>query len=153
MVDLIELVNAFVSTLQRIPEVVEDLGGSPASIIGYIDIASVRNSMNNAVYSQKSGTVLVLWREMVMTEGEMAWYEHHVELQLRARPGSSILTLIKDIVDGVPDPGDGMCWLRCQLLPGLDPTQVARAYFETDEEGIDHGVIETTTKEIAPPPE
>jgi hypothetical protein len=148
MLSYIDLTNAMVAMLQAIPQLVADLANqSPDSIIGYIDVQPTRNTVAAAIYSQPPGTVIVVWDETMLTEGEMSMWLHRVKFYLRAQRDQSVYTLIEDIMNGAPVPGDGQRWRYCPVMAGLDPTQVMRIARETDPEQIDIIVIETETKE------
>lgn len=135
-------------TLQSIPDLVAALDeASPDSIIPYIDENPKRNSVSNAIYRQRPGTVLVCWQETQFNQGDMEPWSHRIELYVRAAPGSSALTLIDLIVNGVPDPGDGLRWRYCPIMAGVLPTNITGIARLIDEEGIDYFVIQTETPE------
>ena len=137
-----------VATQQGIPDLVAALSeGSPDSILGYVDENPKRNSVSNAIYRQRPGTVLVVWQETQLNEGQMEPWIHRIELYARAAPGASAMTLIDLIVNGVPDPGDGLRWRYCPIMAGLLPTQVKTIARLIDEEGIDYFVLQTETPE------
>jgi hypothetical protein len=148
LVDLIALTNAFVDTLRLIPQLVADLDqGSPDSIVPYIDVNPQRNSWTAAIYQMKPGTVMVIWQETLLTEGEMSAWMHRVQFCVRAQRGASAMTLLNDIVNGVPDPGNTLRWRFCPVMDGVLPTNVTEIARLTDEEGIDYFVITTETRE------
>jgi len=147
MVSYLDLTNAMVDALRRIPELVADLDPpDPASIIGYID-SNPPNSLALARYQQKGGTVLVAVTETILAEGEMAWWVHRVEFTVRPQRLQSTYKIVDDIMRGVPNPGDGERWYRCPVMAGLDPTQIMRLARDSDTEQIDFWTIETETKE------
>lgn len=154
MVNLIDLTNAMADALRRIPQLVADLDpATTASVIAYIDEHPATNSLSAAVYGQKPGTVLIGWVGTVLTETEnLAGYDHALTIFIRAKRGESPYALVDDIMNGIPDPGDGMPWLFCPLLPGLLPTTVPEIPRQTDEEGIDHITIQTHTQELGEVP-
>ena len=146
MVHLDDLVNAFATTLGNIPALVADLAAVDP-IVPYIDLNSAANSVSKAIYQMQPGQVLVVWRSTALTQGEMSKWDHRVEICVRALPDHSDLTLINEIMEGVPVPGDGMIWRLCPIMAGLLPTQVTEITRETDTEGVDYGVILTSTLE------
>lgn len=146
MIALGSLVNAMASTLSGIPEIVAIL--APVDpVVAYIDLNPTANSVDKAIYQMQPGQVLVIYRGSDLTEGEMSKWSHAVEICLRSLPGASDLDLIDAIMAGVPNPGDGMVWRNCPILPGLLPTTVTRISRTTDTEGVDYMLIETTTAE------
>jgi hypothetical protein len=146
MVHLDDLVNAMTTTLLNIPELVADL--APAEpIVGYIDSNPTSNSVDKAIYQMQPGQVMVIWRGTALSEGEMSKWDHRMEICVRSLPGHSDLTLIDEIMQGVPNPGDGLIWRFCPIMAGLLPTKVTDISRATDSEGVDYGVILTSTLE------
>jgi hypothetical protein len=145
---LVDITNAMANTLASIPALVAAL--APVNPIQpYIDLTPQRASTDQAIYQMQPGQLLVLWRESVMTTGAMTRYSHTVHICVRALQGGSDLDLIDLIMTGVPEPGDGLPWLRCPILPFAMPTEVPRIGRDTDTEGIDYGLIVTETAEVA----
>ena len=149
MVDVIELTLAMVDTLQRIPPLLALLDSGAASIVGYVDENPQRNSLSKAVYQMPPGSLLLSWQGTVMeqaTSTMFAW-NHVIQIFVRARKGDSALQIIDALVDGVPDPGDGLRWRYCSLISGVLPTHVRDIARVPDEEGIDYFVVTTATQE------
>jgi hypothetical protein len=146
MIGLASLVNAMAATLSGIPEVVQILAPTDP-VVAYLDLNPTANSVDKAVYQMQPGQVLIVYRGSDLTEGEMSKWSHTLEIVIRSLPGASDLDLIDAIMAGVPNPGDGMVWRNCPLLDGLLPTQVMRISRNTDTEGVDYILIETTTLE------
>jgi hypothetical protein len=146
LVNFIDLTNAMVSTLRSIPELVTMLGDA-AAVDGYIDRNPDRNSVGSAIYQMKPGSVLVIWLETILTQGEMEGWLHRVVIFVRAARGESSMDLIHAITNGVPVPGDGQRWRYCPIMAGVLPTNVVEISRPTDEEGIDYFSITTETKE------
>jgi hypothetical protein len=147
LVDLIILANAQVDAFRRIPELVAALGGNPELISAYIDRNPDYNSWSQAVYQMPPGSILVIWQETLFAEGEMEAWTHRFQYFIRARRGDSALTLVEVLVNGVPDPGDGMRWRFCPLMDGVLPTQITEIARLTDSEGIDYYAVTTATNE------
>jgi hypothetical protein len=141
-----DLVNAMTTTLTNIPELVADLAALDP-VKGYIDLNPTSNSVDKAIYQMQPGQVLVIWRSSTLSQGTMSKWDHRIEICLRSLPDHSDLTLIDEIMDGVPVPGDGLIWRTCPILPGLLPTEVTEITRATDTEGVDYGVILTSTLE------
>ena len=147
MVNFIDLTNAIVDTLAKVPELVAALGGDPANIVGYIDRNPDNNSTSLAIYKQKPGSVLVIWQESVITEGEMEAWLHQFVIFVRASRGNSPLDLINLIINGVPVPGDGLRWRYCPVMPGVLPAHITPITRPMDSEGIDYHSIVCEIKE------
>lgn len=147
MVNFIDLTNAIVSTLAAVPELVAALNNDPANVVAYIDRNPDFNSTALAIYRQKPGSILVIWQETMLTQGEMEGWVHQFVIFVRAARGESPLTLIDLIINGVPVPGDGLRWLYCPVMPGVLPTQVTDITRPADTEGIDYHSIVCEIKE------
>ena len=146
MVSLVDLVNAMAATLESIPEVVAAL--APVNPIrAYIDTNPTANNVDGAIYKMQPGQLMVCWTETRLQREEMSKWAHIVEIYVRALPDHSELDLIGIIVAGVPNPGDGLIWRMCPIMPGLLPTEVTAISRRTNSEGVDYGVIETESAE------
>ena len=143
MVDLTQLTLALVDTFQRIPELVEALDGDPARVFGYLDANPDRNSLTRAIYEQPDGTVMVAWDETGMTESSqgMSRWEHRYYFTCRADADASALVLITLLVNGVPNPGDGLRWRMCPVMDGVQATEIIEITRLQDREGIDYYAI------------
>jgi hypothetical protein len=147
LVNLITLTNAIVDKLVLIPDLVAALGGDTTNIVAYIDRNPDFNSVSLALYKQKPGTVMVIWQETLLTQGEMEAWMHQFVIFVRAVRGASPLDLINLIINGVPVPGDGLRWLYCPVMPGVLPTNVTDITRPSDTEGIDYHSIVCEIKE------
>ena len=149
MVSLVALTNAFVAKLQDIPEVVALLGGDPAAIIPYIDSNPNSNNLEARIYEIKPGTVMVVHIDTVLaaTQSNMEKWLHTFHFILKAPRDQSNLDLANLIVDGKPANGDGQIWRRCEVMAGVDPTEITSISRVTDTEGIDYELIVTQTSE------
>lgn len=145
MVSVIELTNAMVATLQKIPELEPLLENG---IVGYIDENPTKNSIQNAIYQMPAGSLLVVWQGTNLQAAQTmeAWL-HVLQIYVRAQRGRSALEIIDALVDGVPVPGDGLRWRFCPLIPGVLPTAIHEIVRIADEEGIDYFVVTTATQE------
>jgi hypothetical protein len=148
VVSFIALTEATVTTFRNIPELVALLAdGNPDNISGYIDLNPDKNSTSKAVYQMPPGTVLVIWEDTTFDPAAMGPWLHRFTYFVRARRGASALEVMHTLVDGVPNPGDGLRWRFCPLVPGVLPANVTRIGRVQDEEGIDYHVIETEIQE------
>ena len=146
MIDLIQLTNTFVSTLQSIPELVAVLNNQdPTRIVGYVDENPKRNSVNKALYDSPPGSVLLVWTDSAWnTNGrEMGPWLHHFEVVCRAAKGASPMDMVRLLVNGTPVPGDGQRWVRCGIMDGVLPVRFPLIARPTDQETIDYLVINT----------
>jgi hypothetical protein len=147
LIDLIALTQAQVDAFQRIPDLIAALGGDPAAIAAYIDINPDRNSTANAIYQQPPGSILVIWQETLFAESEIEAWMHRFQYFIRARRGESALTLITLLVNGIPDPGDGLRWRFCPVMDGVLPANITEIARLTDSEGIDYYAVTAAINE------
>lgn len=141
-----DLVNAMATALGNVPELVAVLAPTDP-IVPYVDLNPDMNSVDKWTYQMQPGQLLVVWRETRLTKGEMSKWSHSVEILCRSLPDQSDMTLEDLIVNGVPNPGDGMVWRNCPLIDGVYPTEVLNIERRTDTEGVDYGVVLTETAE------
>lgn len=146
MIRRADLVNAMATVLGNVPEIVAAL--DPVDpIMPYVDLNPTRNSVDKATYQLGPGHLLVVMTGTHLTKEEMSKWSHTVEILVRALPDQSDMDLADLIVDGVPNPGDGMFWRNCPLISGVYPTEVLDIERRTDTEGVDFHVVITETAE------
>jgi hypothetical protein len=146
MINIADLVNGMATTFQNIPELVAVL--APVNpVIAYIDFNPTRNSLSKALYQMQPGQVLVAWTETIYQVDEMTAWSHLVQVAIRPLREHSDFEVIDQIMNGVPQPGDGLVWRRCPLIDGVLPTNVTNIRRETDTEGVDYTVLNTETLE------
>jgi hypothetical protein len=147
VIDLIALTEAMVTAFRNIPELVAALDGKAENIASYIDVNPDKNSVAKAIYQMPPGSVLVIWQETLFAAAEIGAWLHRYQYFVRARRGATALDVINKLVNGVPNPGDGLRWRFCPLLLGVLPTNITEIARITDEEGIDYFAITTETQE------
>jgi hypothetical protein len=148
VIDLIQLTNALVTTFRNIPDLVTALDGKPENVSGYIDLNPDRNSVSKAIYQMLPGSVLVVWQETLFDSSSMEGWNHRFQYFVRAARGGSSLDLMRRLVNGVPIPGDGLCWRFCPVMAGVLPTEIPNIARMMDGEGIDYFVITAETREV-----
>lgn len=150
MVDLIQLTQALVDTWRLIPPLITDLNGDPNNISAYIDENPEFNSVERAVYEMPQGSILLAWYETAINEGEAGggFWVHRFRAFLRAAKNSSVLTLVRDLMSGIPAPGDGQRWFLCPVMDGVFPTDVMEIGRPTDQEGIDYVTVTMQIREV-----
>lgn len=146
MVGKRSLVNAIASTLALIPEVMLLLADTDP-IDAYVDDNPTRNEIPRAIYQMQAGQLLIVWRETRLQRDQMGKWLHTVEICTKPLQDQSNMDLMDAVVNGVPNPGDGMYWRNCPVLPGLLPTEVTEMTFRQNTEGLDYGSIMTETLE------
>ena len=144
MINPNDLVRAMVTAFLNIPELVPQMA-AVAPIVAYVDNHPA--SLGKAVYQMQPGSVLVAWNETHLREGETEPWAHAVEIYVRALRGRSSLDLAVLLVNGIPDPGDGLPWRYCPLMPGVLPTLVEPIVRTSDAEQIDFVTVSTETLE------
>lgn len=146
MVDLLQLLEDVAAMMRRCPAILTELDNHPEAIQPYLDLAtSADNSLVRAIYSQPNGTVLIAWQATGLSEAP-AGFAHHLDFYVRALRRESPLTLIKAIIDGVPQDGS-LRWRYLCVNDYVDPMQVEDIARLTDEEGVDFYVIRAVFRE------
>lgn len=116
MIDPETILDAIVTKLKAIPEVVTELG-SANGVVAFKDDQAEGASLARAVIGQERGTVLVAWTgvsESTGAPGTLISYDY--ELHLRPRQGRRMGALYKAIVGGKVG---GILWLHdCLGAPG-----------------------------------
>ena len=151
MIDLTQLTQAFVATIQAIPEVPAYLANQDtANIVGYLDANPVPFSIKRAVYEMPAGSVLVAFEETNFNdraEEGMSMFQHRYFLYLRCAPGTSGLAMVNAVVNGIPT-GKSQRWRFCPVMDGVLPTNLLGVSRAADSEGIDYFALLTETPEI-----
>ena len=148
-----ELVEALVAKLRAIPELVAEMEGDAARIYAYHDAYPRKVSLLSAVYEAPHPSILVAWqRTSPGLLGRNEVWKHDFILYLRAReapegPDSSYYRLFTLIVNGVPE-GDSLRLLNAEVHPACYPMDVPTCGRVTDEQGVDHFVVNLSLREI-----
>ena len=137
MIDLKALTQATVDTFRAIPPVL-DIVTDPAMIKAFVYEGAAQNKSQRAVYQSPPGSILVFWFETVANQNDDGWWLHRFQYVLRGVPNGSPLDLLTALINGVPVPGDGLCWRLCNFMPGLNPATILEIARQPDEEGIDY---------------
>lgn len=146
MVTQRNLVEAMAAKLALIPEVMALLAAENP-IDAYIDSNPTRNEVDLAIRQMQSGQLLLIWKDTILQTGTMGKWLHTVDICVKPLEDQSYMDLIAAVVNGVPNPGDGMYWRNCPLLDGVYPTSVTRQAWETNTEAVNYGLIVTETLE------
>lgn len=148
MTDLPALLNDIATAIRACPEVMGEVSGNADAVSPYEDIAGVNNSLARAVYMQPNGTVLVAWTGTTLggSDGTVQYWEHSVEIYVRALKQQSPLTLLNAVMDGTPG-GEALRWRYLCVNGDVLPMQLIDISRVTDEEGIDYYVIRSSFKE------
>ena len=149
MISPTDVVNAMVTTLQSIPTLTALLVDGTNSIVGYIDVNPLKNSVLKARYQMAAGSLLLVWNGVTLAEVGatiFAW-KHAVMIYVKSQKNASDLDLIEAVIQGIPIPGDGLRWRYCPIMDGMLPTEVTAVNRIVDQEGIDYFVVVTSTQE------
>jgi hypothetical protein len=152
-----EIVDALVTLLRSIPDLVEELGGNEENIFAYHDRYPKNISIEKAKYEQPSPSVMAVWQGTgVGNQGSFTVWKHSVSLFLRSAedPGDDIptgyYTLYRLILKGVPESGVGeqpMIYqtVHASCTPMDDVPSIQR---QSDASGIDYFEITLSFTEI-----
>ena len=144
MINPNDLVRAMVTAFTNIPELLAVLA-PVAPIVGHVDNHPA--SLAKTVYQMQPGSVLAAWQETRFQEGDVNPWLHVIEIYVRALKGQSSLDIAVLLVNGVPQPGDGLPWRFCPVMPGVLPTICQPITRTPDPEAIDYITVSTETLE------
>ncbi|MGQ9686626.1 MAG: hypothetical protein ACUVT2_10030 [Thiobacillaceae bacterium] len=153
MVNPAELVEALVARLRAIPELVAEMDGDAERIYAYHDHYPKRISLSSAVYEAPHPSILVAWqRTSPGFFGRHEVWKHDFALYLRARetsevPPTAYYRLWELIVNGVPE-GDSVRLLNATIHPACYPMDVPTCARLTDEQGVEHFVVNLSLREL-----
>ena len=102
------LVDAIVTKLGEIPDLVTDVGGA-TNIFAYHDTFPEKSNLAEAIYGQKQPSVMVVWRRTRPGRRMSAWI-HDVSLILKAKAETvadpdGYYAMVDHIINGVPSSG------------------------------------------------
>ena len=148
MTDLTTLLHDTVVMLRSCPGIVAELDGAEEAIAAYVDVGTDdKNSLVRATYMQPNGTVMIAWMgTSTGAGGEMEGWAHAVDITVRAVRKKSPLTLVRAVVDGVPE-GTDLRWRYQCVNDEVLPVSILSIDRMTDEESIDTCVIHLQFKE------
>jgi hypothetical protein len=151
VIDLSQLTQALVTTIQAIPEVPAYLANQDTTnVVGYLDANPIPFSLKRTVYEMKPGSILVAFEETSFNdqaENAMSMFQHRYFLYLRCAPGTSGLEMVNAVVNGTPY-GSSERWRLCPVMNGVLPTNLLNVTRASDSEGIDYFAVLTETPEI-----
>jgi len=147
------LVDAIVAKLQAILDLVAEMDGNRARIYAYHDAYPSKVSLLSAAYEAPHPSIIVAWKGSGPGTfgGREAW-KHDFVLYLRARaaaegPDNGYYRLFTLIVNGVPW-GESLRLLNADIHPSCYPMDVPACGRVTDEQGVDHFVVNLSLREI-----
>jgi hypothetical protein len=154
MVDLIELANAQVDTFRSIPELVEVLtDADPARIYAYIDTNPDQNKIRDEIYQKLGGgEIMIAWVQTVLNEtrGMSPWI-HRFQYYFRADRDRSPFEIVDLLINGVPQPGNGLRWRFCGVMAGVDPVRILEVNRQVDAEHVDYFEVTAEFRETGDP--
>jgi hypothetical protein len=154
MIDTSQLVDALVTMLRDIPELVMEMGGDPERIYAYHDQYPKRSSLAYAIHQMPAPSIMAAWKGTTLGSfgGNDVW-KYQVVLYLRARetydgdPPNPYSRLHRLIVKGVPALV-GVSMLNATVHPScypMDPPPIER---QADAEGLDYFEVPLTFTEM-----
>jgi hypothetical protein len=154
MIDPSVLVNAVVSTLRGIPELVQEMGGDDQKIYAYHDSYPKRVSLTHAVHTIPTPGIMAVWNGTgPSSQGAFDVWKHQVSLYIRSKheydgdPAAGYYKLFRLVTKGVPT-GQEQPMLYLQAHPNFHPMDVPTIQRQTDAEALDYFEVPLTFTEI-----
>jgi hypothetical protein len=154
MIDPSTLIDALVTLLRDIPDLVAEMGDDSERIYAYHDQYPKRSSLALAIHQMPAPSVMVAWQGSGPGSfgGSDVW-KHQVTLFLRARetfegdPPTAYYRLFRLITKGVPA-GAGVPMLNVTVHPSCHPMDLPSIQRQTDAEGLDYFEVQMSFVEI-----
>jgi hypothetical protein len=154
LVDSAEIVNALVTLLRDIPDLVEAVGGDETRIYAYQDRYPKNVSLEMAKYQMPAPGIMVAYQSTVPGSfgGFEAW-KHELSISLRAGEDSGDDTpsgyyrLFRLIVKGIPT-GEEQAMQYLTVHPSCQPMDTPMMRRQTDAMGVDYFEISMLFTEI-----
>lgn len=117
-----DLVAAWITALQSVPDLASALGGeNGAGVAGYIDAFPQSNNLVRAIKEQAPGSLLVIYMGTTKTRvGTAIQFSHRFTFVVRAPEGGSYGAIFNAFVNGKPD-GSDLPLLHYDIHPSCYP--------------------------------
>jgi hypothetical protein len=154
MIDPSTLIDALITLLRDIPDLVTEMGDDSERIYAYHDQYPKRSSLALAIHQMPAPSVMVAWQGSGPGSfgGSDVW-KHQVTLYLRARetfegdPPTAYYRLFRLITKGVPE-STGLPLLNSTVHPSCHPMDLPSIQRQTDAEGLDYFEVQMSFTEI-----
>jgi len=144
MIDSAEIVNALVTLLRAIPDLVEAMGGDATKIYAYQDRYPQSISLETAKYQMPAPGIMVAWNGTAPGSfGGFEVWKHEISLCVRAGDDSGDLTpsgyyrIFRLITKGVPT-GHTEAMQYIEVHASCDPMDTPSMRRQTDGAGVDY---------------
>jgi hypothetical protein len=154
MIDPAVLVDAVVSALRNIPDLLAEVAGDPERIYGYKDRPPDNVSLDEAIYRMPARSVMVAWQEMAPGNfGQSEVWKHQISIFIRAddskdlnASSSSFYRIFRAIWKGQNSAGQTLA--DYPVHNSFYPMDVPTIRRTPDVEGVDFFEVTTTFTEI-----
>ena len=144
MIDPAAIIDALVTLLRDIPDLVTEVGEDPERIYAYHDQYPKRSSLALAIHQMPVPSIMAAWQGTAPGSfgGNDVW-KHQVSLFLRAGetsdgdPPTAYYRLFRLITKGVPE-STGLPLLNSTVHSSCYPMDVPSIQRATDAEGLDY---------------
>jgi hypothetical protein len=143
MIDPSILINALVSLLREIPDLVAEMDGNPERIYAYHDQYPKKPSLALAIHQMPAPSIMAAWQGTAPGSfGGIDVWKHQVALYLRARETfdddpPAYYRLFRLITKGIP-PSMGVPMINATVHPSCYPMDTPSIQRATDAEGLDY---------------
>ena len=154
MIDPSEIVDALITLLRDIPELVIEMGGDPARIYAYHDQYPKKSSLAQAIHQMPAPGIMAAWQgTQPGSFGGVDVWKHHVTLFLRAPetfdgdPPTAYYRLFRLITKGVPTAA-GVPMINATVHSSCYPMDLPTIQRQTDAEGLDYFEVQMSFTEV-----
>lgn len=143
MVNPQELLEALVTKLRDISDLVGELNGKEENIYAYYDRFPDRTSLERAISLIKAPAIMVAWQGTDVTSEQISHWRHYFSLYLRAKketndPPDGYFLLYRLICKGVPAGGDGQPFMYTTVHASCLPPDIPPIQRRSDAAGVDY---------------
>ena len=154
MIDPSEIVDALITLLRDIPELVIEMGGDPDRIYAYHDQYPKKSSLAQAIHQMPAPGIMAVWQGTAPGSfGGVDVWKHHVTLFLRAPetfdgdPPTAYYRLFRLITKGVPTAAD-VPMINATVHHSCYPMDLPTIQRQTDAEGLDYFEVQMSFTEV-----
>ena len=152
MINPAEILDALISKLREIEDLVEEMDGDATRIYAFHNLYPKESNLAHAIFTQPVPSILAVWNGTGPGSfGRNEAWKHHFALYLRARETdeatASYARLFRLLTKGVP-PSTGLALQYSTIHDDCLPMDTPTIHRDTDQESLDYFQVDLTFTEI-----